>query len=254
MYPTLPFGPLSLPTGPIALLVATLIGLEIAGRYGRRLHLTVDDVWNCGLLALFAGLIVARVWNVITLWPVYRDEPWLILSIRPSGFVLLPGVFAAVIAGYLYLLRRALDPVRIAAAYAVGAVAAGIVLSASAYLTGSVLGTRTDVPWALPYFGELRHPVALYQALGLWVLFVWLWLGSKRERPGQTVLLAGLGYSLLRLLTDAFTDNVAQIGSFRVSQVIALVAALILSLLLARSDKPTGIPPTDEATTEVPTP
>jgi prolipoprotein diacylglyceryltransferase len=117
-------------------------------------------------------------------------------------------------------------------------VAAGIVLSAGAYLTGSVVGTLSDAPWTLPYFGELRHPVALYQAFGLWVLFVLLWLGADRDHPRQTVLLAGLGYSLLRLLTDTFMDKAALIGGFRISQVIALSAALTFSLLLAQQNTP----------------
>lgn len=239
MYPTLPFGPLSLPTGPIVLIVAVMLGLEMAGRYGRRLGLSADDVWNCGLLGLLGGLIAARLWNVIEFWPVYVDEPGLILSIRPSGFVLLPGAIVALIVGYLYLLRKALNPLKMAAACAVGALAGGSVMSAGAYLTGNLVGTLSAAPWALPYFGELRHPVAFYQAVGLWLLFVWLWLG-KRQRPGETVLLAGLGYSLLRLFTDAFVERATLIGGWRTSQIIALATALILSLLLARSATPTA--------------
>jgi phosphatidylglycerol---prolipoprotein diacylglyceryl transferase len=131
-----------------------------------------------------------------------------------------------------------LDPVRMAAAFAVGLVAAGIVLSAGAYLTGSVVGTRSDLPWALPYFGELRHPVALYQALALWLLFVGLWLKRPAGPPDQTVLVAALAYALIRLVTDAFVEEPALIGVFRRSQVIALVAALVLTLLLARRARP----------------
>jgi phosphatidylglycerol---prolipoprotein diacylglyceryl transferase len=241
MYPTLPFGPLSLPTAPFVIMIAASLGLEVAGRYGRRLGLTVDDVWNTGLLALLAGLIAARLWNVVEFWPVYVDEPGLILSLRPSGFVFWPGLVAALIVAYANLLRRALDPLRVAAALAVGLIAAGIVLSAGAYLTGGLVGARSNLPWALPYWGELRHPVAIYQALGLWLLFVILWLGRRNDQPGRTVLLAALGYALIRLVTDAFLDEPALIGSLRRSQTLALAAALLLTLLLARTS-PNQIP------------
>jgi phosphatidylglycerol:prolipoprotein diacylglycerol transferase len=234
MVPTLPFGSLSLPTGPFAALLAMILGLEMAGRYGRRLQLAGDDVWNGGLLAIFGGLFVARLWNVVEYWPIYLDEPQLILSIRPSGFVLWPGVLAALAAVYLYMLRKALDPVRMAAAYAVGAIAAGIVLSVGAYLTGNIVGAPSDAPWAMPYFGQSRHPAALYQALGLWMLFTALWISSNRQQPARTVLLAALGYALIRLFSDGFVDRAALIGPFRISQVFALAAALALSLLLAR--------------------
>jgi phosphatidylglycerol:prolipoprotein diacylglycerol transferase len=251
MYPTLPFGPLSLPTGPILILVGVLLGLELAGRYGRRLGLTTDDVWNTGLLALLGGLVVARLWNIVPFWKIYLAEPTLLLSLRPSGFVLLPGLIAALITGYLYLLRRALDPVRVAAALTVGAVAAGIILSGGAYLTGSLVGTRTAGPWALPYFGELRHPVAIYQAIGLWLLFALLWIASRRDQPGRTVLLAALGYSLIRLITDAFVDEAAHIAGFRLSQIGALIAALGVCWLLARTPQPPSqsAPVAEEAST-----
>jgi phosphatidylglycerol:prolipoprotein diacylglycerol transferase len=227
------------------ILVAATLALEIASRYGRRLGLPADDVWNTGMIALLAGLIVARLWNVVQLWPIYWDEPMLIFSLRPSGFVLLPGVVAALLAAYANLLRRALDPVRMAAAFALGMLAGGVVLSAGAYLTGSVVGAASDLPWALPYFGEPRHPVALYQAVLIWLLFVVLCLRRERERPGRTVLLAGLGYALIRLFTDAFVDEPALLGSLRRSQVFALAAALLFTLLLARTAKPAVVGPSE---------
>ena len=110
MYPTLPFGPLSFPTGPILAILAIIVGLEVAGRYGRKLGLHPDDVWNTGLIAFASGLIVARLWNVFQFSHIYRAEPNLILSLRPSGFAFWPGVVAALIGGYAYLLYRRAGP------------------------------------------------------------------------------------------------------------------------------------------------
>ena len=59
MYPSLPFGPLSLPTTPVLAIIAFWLALETAARFGKRLRLNGDDVWNLGLVALLAGLIVA---------------------------------------------------------------------------------------------------------------------------------------------------------------------------------------------------
>lgn len=237
MYPNLPFGPLTLPTGPILTFFAIMIGLEISAHYGRRLGLSPDAVWNAGLLAMIAGLIVARLWNVIQFSDIYRAEPTLIFSLRPGGFVLLPGLIAALAAGYLYLIRKAMDPLRVATAFTIGALGAGVILNLSAFLTGSMIGTQSAVPWALPYFTELRHPVALYEALGTIILIGALWLYADVARPGRTLLLAALGYSLVRLTLDAFVDEAALWGNFRRSQVLALGAALILTLLLARSEQ-----------------
>ena len=234
MYPTIAFGPLSLPTGPLITIFAVLFGLDVAARYGRRLGLVADDVWNAGLLALLAGLIAARLWNILQFWEIYLSEPLLALSIRPSGFVFWPGVIAVLVVGYGWLIRKAMDPVYTGAAFALGALAAGTLLHVGAYLTGATVGTLSEPPWALLHFGELRHPVALYQAVGTNLLLILLWVTARKTLPGYTILLAGLGYSLLRLLTDAFVEDAALLGALRTSQVIALGMALLCSLLLAR--------------------
>ena len=235
MYPTLPFGPASLPTAPILAILAVLVALEVASRYGRKLGLHPDDVWNTALIGLAAGLIVARVWNVFQFRHIYRVEPTLIFSLRPSGFEFWPGVAAALIGGYAYLLYRALDPVQVGASLGMGALAGGALLAMSGHLTGGILGLASTAPWAQPYFGELRHPAGLYLALGLALLTALLWLWAAPQRPARIMLLVVLGYSLVRLLIDGFRDGMDLIGPFRASQVIALIVALICALLLARS-------------------
>ena len=239
MYPTLPFGPLALPTGPVLAILAVMLTLDIAGRYALRLGIHPDDLWNVGLIVLASALIVARLWNVFQFWYIYQNEPLLIFSIRPSGFAFWPGLVAALIGGYAYLLRRALDPVQVAAALAVGLVAGSIVISISGFATGTLLGTVSDAPWALPYFGESRHPVGLYRALGSLILCVLLWLRADAQRPGRVVLLALLGYSLIRLVTDGFLADAPTLGGIRTSQLVALVVALVVVLLLARGGRVT---------------
>jgi phosphatidylglycerol---prolipoprotein diacylglyceryl transferase len=234
MVPSLPFGPLSLPTGPIFAILAVILTLDVAGRYGRRLHIHPDDLWNTGLLAVAVGLIVARLWNVFQFWPIYREEPLLVFSLRPSGFELWPGLTAALIGGYAYLVWRALPPMRVGAALAVGMAAGGVLLETAGYLTGDTLGLPTELPWAVNYFGSLVHPVGLYRAAGLVALTVALWLGSDLDRPGRTILLALLGYSLIRLAADGFLAEAHQIGPLRTSQLVALVVALAASWGLAR--------------------
>lgn len=234
MFRSLPFGPLSIPTAPFLAMLAAVIGLEAAGRFGRRFRLAPDDVWNTGLLALLAGLIVARLWNVLQFWAIYSAEPLLIFSLRPGGFALWPGVVAALAAAYANLLRRALSPVKMAAAYAAGLLAAASVLNVSAFLTGAVVGLPADLPWAVNYFGRMVHPTGLYRALGLLIVLIWVWMTADGAQPGRTVLKAIFGFSLVYLAADAFVSEPAVLGSLRRSQVVALAAALASALLLAR--------------------
>lgn len=235
MYPTLPFGPLALPTGPVLAILATILTLDIAGRYGRRLRIHPDDIWNTGLIGLAAGLIVARLWNVFQFWAIYRVEPLLIISLRPSGFEFWPGLVAAFIAAYAYMLWRALHPLHVGAALTVGLAAGMLLIGVSGYATGTLLGTRTEVPWALPHLGEMRHPVGLYRGIAGALLSMILWIWGDRQRPGRTILMGILGYSLIRLITDTYLQNGTHIAGFRASQVIALIVAVAATLWLART-------------------
>jgi phosphatidylglycerol:prolipoprotein diacylglycerol transferase len=234
MYPTLPFGPLSLPTGPVLAIFAVIVTLEVGGRYGRRLQLHPDDVWNTGLIGLAVGLIVARLWNVFQFWYIYQAEPQLIFSLRPSGFAFWPGLVAAATGGYAYLWRRRLDPVKVAAALVVGMTGGGVIQGIAGYATGAVLGAVSDVPWALNYFGELRHPAGLYRGLGFALLCGLLWLRGDHARPGRLVWQAVLGYALIRLVADAYLDGGSFIAGVRVSQAAALITALVAARMLAR--------------------
>ncbi len=243
MYPALPFGPVTLPTGPVFILLAFYFGLDAAARTGRRLGLSPDHVWNTGLLALLAGLIVARLWNVFQFWYVYAAEPLLIFSLRPSGYAFWPGVIAALLAGYAYLLRSALHPLVMAAAFAPGLLAAGVLLNIGDYLTGVLTGLPSDLPWALPYFGEMLHPVALYRAVGLILVLLIVWWRLDRTRPQRTLYLAGLGWGIVYVVADGFAANAPITGLFRTSQLLGLIVALVCAVLLARDKpKPPAVP------------
>ena len=252
MYPALPFGPVTLPTGPVFILLAVYFGLDAAARTGRRLGLNPDHVWNTGLLGLLAGLIVARLWNVFQFWYVYAAEPLLIFSLRPSGYAFWPGVIAALLAGYAYLLRSALHPLVMAAAFAPGLLAAGVLLNVGDYLTGVLTGLPSDLPWALPYFGEMLHPVALYRAVGMIVVLLIVWWRLDRTRPQRTLYIAGLGWGIVYVVADGFAANAPITGPFRTSQLLGLIVALVCAVLLAR-DKP-KLPVATEASPPEPPP
>lgn len=247
MYPSLPFGPISMPTGPFMAMVAFWVGLDLASRYGRRLGLHPDTAWNVGMIAIVAGLIVARLWSVVQFWYVYAAQPILILSLRPSGFAFWPGLIAALIVGYGYLVYKSLDPVKVGAAFAVGGLGLGAIYNLSQYLTGAALGVLSDVPWALPYYGEDRHPVALYRAFGLLLVLIAIQIWGDVKRPLRTIWLSGFGASLVYLVAGAFQANAAVMGQFRTSQVIAFVAALIFTLLLAAEARSASLPAETEA-------
>lgn len=234
MVQSISLGPLAIPTTPLFAMLAAMIALDIAARYGRRLQLPADEVWNTGMIALVACLIVARLWNVLHFWDVYLDEPRLILSLRPSGFVWSAGMAGGLIAAYVWMIVKALDPVKTAISFGVGVTVGWIVQSFSNYLTGNLLGAISDLPWAMPYFDDLRHPVAIYEGLGAALLWLLILQFGRLDQPGRTFWGTLLGWSVLLLITRAFVEESATVAGFRTVQVVALMVGLLASWILAR--------------------
>jgi len=247
MYSTFSFGPLSLPTSPFLTLLAVMLGMDVFSRYAERLGLDADDTWNLSLWAILTGLIVARLWNVVQFWAVYQSQPLLIFSPRPSGFVIMPGLIAAFIVAYGYMIYRAMPPMRIAAAAVIGGLFVSAVMNVSAFLTGTLIGTESMLPWAMSYYGEYQHPVGLYRAIGFLLVLALVWLISQPKsttaNPVQAILLGGFGYGLVHLIADAFVADAAIIGTFRWSQLLGFTGALLCLLLLSlRQSIPTSAP------------
>jgi phosphatidylglycerol---prolipoprotein diacylglyceryl transferase len=246
MYPFIPLGPLSIPTAPLFALLAGWAGLSIMARAGARQSLNPDLVMMSGIVALLAGIIVARLWHVVHFWGIYREEPLLIVSPRPGGMVLEAGIVAALVAGYAYLLYARLDPVKVTAALSLGLLVGEALQQVGGFLTGTIIGQVSGLPWAIPYFGEPVHPVGLYRAMGALLVAAALFLWGEFSRPGRIILGAILGYALVRLLADAFVADVAFVGPFRVSQVVAFLLALVTSFFLSRNGNPPRLPLREE--------
>ncbi len=255
MYPSLPLGPLSLPTAQILAIVAAWFGLSVMVRAGKRLQLNPDMIWNLGTIALAAAVIVARLAHAVQFWGVYRAEPLLLVSIRPGGLMLWPGVIGGLVAAYWYLIRGEVDPRPVGVAAVFGLLAGGAVLELSGFLTGATLGTAGVPPVglysALSWFGgaadaqliesgALRHPVALYRATGMMLIVGVFLLWGKWRRPGRLAGQAVFALAMLRLLADGFAADTRLLGPLRLSQLAALIAALGLALLLAQTRNGTG--------------
>jgi phosphatidylglycerol:prolipoprotein diacylglycerol transferase len=85
------------------------------------------------------------------------------------------------------------------------------------FINGELWGRPTDLPWGMvfPFVdGQPRHPSMLYEALleGL-VLFIILWVYSRRPRPTMAVSgLFLLCYGVFRFLVEFVRQPDAQIG------------------------------------------
>lgn len=249
MYSTLNLGPVALPTGPLSALLAAWLAIELAARMGQRHDLDYDDMLGMFILALGAGIIASRLWHVFSYWSAYRTHLSDILALRPAGLPPWPGYVCAFITAYGFMLVRRLDPVAAGAATLTGLVGGGTIYFLGSFLSGRLIGTVSEAPWALPYGDTLRHPTALYLALGC--LFIWLLLWYRDSEARRTLFTGVFLSALLLLITEAFTLYRWYSPGIRWPQVGYLLAAVASATALARTYQ-ASVPPSPSVQDAVP--
>ncbi len=229
MYPVIQVAGLTLQTAGVIALLAGWLGLSLAAREARRLEIHGEIVWGAGFFGLLAGLLGARLWYVGANWTAYQSELRQVLALSLGTLAPGPGMVIGALVALIYLYRRGVSLPRLADALAPGLLLALAVLRLGDFLTGRVLGTPTDVPWAVEMWDVRRHPVALYEAGAVLIVLgiIWRWRRNQAY-DGFVFLLAAFLASAVRLFVEAYRlHSVQTIGGFRVAQVVALVVMLI---------------------------
>lgn len=240
--------------GPLLTLAALMLGAEIAGRALARLSPREGQAWrqafgNASLWAFLAGLVGARLWYAALHSAIYQENPWLLLSLRPDALAYLPGLTLGLGCLVVLLRRKGVPLAALADAIATGSAAALAIFAVRDYLVGIGYGVPLQLLWA-PDMEGLRHPVQLYEATLLGLLAVSLWFMLPAQ-PAQVFWRFVLGYSLIRLLVEAFRgDAWLLIDGIRGAQVVALAGALIAIYVLSFYTRASGDPPLHPANEE----
>ena len=213
---------------PLLLLIAAMAGLWLAARQARKLGLDGDHIYNMGFYALLATLVGARLAFVIGNWSAYRDAPLSALSLTPTGFAWLEGLVIGGLVALIYWLRYHLPAGLTLDALAPGLAMAMAIERLGAFLAGTNFGEPTSLPWGVTMWGQVRHPVQIYEMLALLVILaVLLWVQDRRPFDGFTFVLFVALYAGSRLLLEAYRADAALLsGGLRATQVVALGVVL----------------------------
>ena len=103
------------------------------------------------------------------------------------------------------------------------------------FLAGCCYGTTCKLPWAIKLHGELRHPVQLYEALGLLLLGILLiTLITKKINSKKIVFIYFGGYALERFGLEFFRGDKVRGhylgGQLSTSQFISIIIVILVLL------------------------
>jgi 16S rRNA (cytosine1402-N4)-methyltransferase/phosphatidylglycerol:prolipoprotein diacylglycerol transferase len=129
----------------------------------------------------------------------------------------------------LYIWWKRIPVARFIDALAIGLLVASIILAIGQFLSGDGYGTTTDVPWAIQFLGELRHPVQIYESVLLLIGLIAI-KGFLKSNMRDGIFAGSViaWYSGTHLFIDAFRADVAVLpNGYRTSQVVALIVLLV---------------------------
>jgi len=227
------FDPVALSLGPINInwygltyLAAFGLFLFLGARRVRRPHFAaagwqrrdIEDMLFYGVLGVVIG---GRIGYAIFYKPgEYLANPLEILMVWRGGMSFHGGLLGVIAAMALYGRSRGrtmLEVMDVVAPCVPTGLASGRIGN---FINGELWGRQADasLPWAMafPQSGSMipRHPSQLYQFLleGL-LLFVLLWLYSRKQRPtGQVAFAFLFGYGVLRFVAEYFREPDAFLG------------------------------------------
>jgi phosphatidylglycerol:prolipoprotein diacylglycerol transferase len=224
----------------ILMAAAIVVGLWLAHREARREGLPADEIVSVAQWAVLAGLVGARLYEVIFNWDYYGQNPAKILAVWEGGLAIHGGLLAGILVGAWLAFQWKL-PVLRSLDVAAPSLALGQAIGRwGNFFNEEAFGRPTDLPWKLfispPHrpFGygqfEFFHPAFLYESL--WDLAVFLLLVAVvrprvRARPGAVFFYYIGLYSVGRFAIEAIRLDSFWLGPFRVPQLASAVGIAV---------------------------
>ena len=237
MYPILfRIGPFELYTYGAFLAVAFLAAIYLAIREANRVGLPTELIADVGIVVILSSIVGARLFYIVFYDLQYTlEHPGELLKLRQTGLVFYGGLVFAVACSLIYgRLKRA--PLRLGLDVAAPSIAIGQTIGRiGCLMSGCCYGKPSLRPWAVkfPHLEHLRHPTQIYEAVGVFGIFLLLmWFRKRKTVNGQVIWLYVALYAVLRFVLEFFRgDNPQILLGLTISQILSALALVAVAVL-----------------------
>jgi len=225
----------------LGILAGTYLVSRLAKRTGfLREGLVTDFV----LYAVIAGLIGARVWEVVFSWSNYQANPLEALKFWNGGLSIQGGVLGGVLFALWFIRKHKLNFWQLADHMAPGLILAqgigrvGCLLNGDAYglPTKSFLGVsyQPGTPAYAAYGSTPLFPAEIMEGAGdILITLVLLYLFRRNSRRGTVALMYFILYSALRFTLEFWRgDSLHTFLNLKVAQLLSLGTIIICTAVL----------------------
>lgn len=227
MLPYLRLGPFLLPLASLSLLIGVWLGSWIAEKRAVRLGIKSDLISNLIYIALFAGLLGARVAYAARFINAYISNPISLFALSPNTLSIPEGVIIGLFAAFIYVQRKKLNIRLTLDALAPGLAFFMVFQGLAHLLSGDAFGSPANTPWSIYLWNEYRHPTQVYETLLAIIILLIILKYPLQAGSGRSFWLLVALSAAARLFLEAFRGDSIIWSGFRASQIFALIVLAV---------------------------
>lgn len=234
----------------LLMLASILVAFFVLLKKAKVFSLTTEQVWDLLFWLVIAGILGARIYEVLLVEPsFYFSHPAQIIKIWQGGLAIHGAWLGGLVVLWLYSRKWQKSLWSLTDAICLVLPLGQALGRWGNYFNQELYGLPTDLPWGIPinlinrlpeYSAYTHfHPTFLYESIGtLLIFFVLLWLLKKKRFNGQiTLVYLGL-YSILRLVLEFIRlDPAFMIFGIRWPIIFSGLSIIVVIILYIRKIK-----------------
>jgi phosphatidylglycerol:prolipoprotein diacylglycerol transferase len=231
MFPIIQIGPIAFQAPGLFWIAGIWLGLLIAENQSKKNMQDANHIYNLVLIGLLAGIFGARLGYFVQYFSIFSTNLFNVFSLTLTMLNVEAGLALGLITSAIYMQRKKM-PFWMTLDILTSGLSIFIIFYHLANLaSGESFGTQSTIPWAIDLWGQLRHPVQVYESTAAFVIAIALWPRAHHESaPGTRFWLFVTLTSLARLFFEYFRgDSTTFFWNLHLAQVVAWV---LLSLSL----------------------
>lgn len=231
-------------------MLGILAGVWVVQRRSARKGLAYQNMLlDLAIFLVPAGIVGARLWEMLFTWEEYLDRPWDRLAVWKGGLSIQGALLGGLLVAILFAWRRKVRVWELLDILAPGVVLGQGIGRIGCLLSGDAFGRPIgEVPWLPQWLGVVYHPESpagsiygrtplvpaegMEMVLDLLIFAFLITYRPRREVPGRTVLTYGMLYSIGRFGLEFLRADSLLLGGLKVAQLLSLAVVLGAGLLL----------------------
>ncbi|MDP8218238.1 MAG: prolipoprotein diacylglyceryl transferase [Candidatus Theseobacter exili] len=242
MFPKLlEIGTISIYSYGCFMAIAFLLAIWLAVHRAKSCGANPQYILDLGLISLIFGIVGGRLFYVVLNIKYFLESPGQIAMIHKGGLVFYGGLLLALSGCWVYLKIKKESFLEYSDICTPSIVIGHAVGRIGCFLNGCCYGGPTSLPWGVTFpegslpsavfgVGHCIHPVQIYSATALLLMYVFLsYMFKKRQYRGEILFLYLLIYGFVRFLIEFGRADLPKttLGWMSPTQAFAVIVFLV---------------------------